>query len=323
MPFEDGDSVASALYRAGVRTLSRSLKYHRRRGIYCGTGDCPNCLLTVDGLPAVHACTTTCGEGMRVERPGGWPNADRDLMHVTDSLHRVMPVGFYYKTFIRPRFAWAVAERVIRRATGLGTLPQTTAAERQVVRHQHVEVLVIGAGTAGLEAARDAAAAGADSVLVCNEGPIGRGVAPGPTRDRLMELASEVRSLETVTVLEDHTALGLYEGLHVPLAGDGVLVHVASGAGRGGDGGGRGARRLPRQRPARRDAGARGGGAGRCARGAARRPCRGRGADRRGPGAPTDVGRRRGGGGRDGGQRRARRSPARGGGRGRARRRGA
>ena len=117
-----------------------------------------------------------------MERPGGWPNADRDLMHVTDSLHRVMPVGFYYKTFIRPRFAWAVAERVIRRATGLGTLPQTTAAERQVVRHLHVEVLVIGAGIAGLEAARDAAAAGADSVLVCNEGPIGRGVAPGPTR---------------------------------------------------------------------------------------------------------------------------------------------
>ena len=182
--------------------------------------------MTVDGLPAVHACTTPCGDGMRVERPGGWPNADRDLMHVTDSLHRVMPVGFYYKTFIRPRFAWTVAERVIRRATGLGTLPQTTAADRQVVRHQHVAVLVIGAGIAGLEAARDAGAAGADSVLVCNEGPIGRGIAPGPTRDRLLELASEVRSLETVTVLEDHTALGLYEGLHVPLAGDGVLVHV-------------------------------------------------------------------------------------------------
>ena len=226
LPFEDGDNVASALYRAGVRTLSRSLKYHRRRGIYCGTGDCPNCLMTVDGLPAVHACTTTCGEGMRVERPGGWPDADRDLMHVTDSLHRVMPVGFYYKTFIRPRFAWTVAERVIRRATGLGTLPQTTAAERQVVRHEHVEVLVIGAGIAGLEAARDAAAAGADSVLVCNEGPIGRGVAPGLTRDRLLELASEVRSLETVTVLEAHTALGLYEGMHVPLSGDGALVHV-------------------------------------------------------------------------------------------------
>ena len=222
--FEPGDSVASALYRDGLRTFSRSLKYHRRRGLYCGTGDCPNCLMTVDGLPAVHTCTQRCEEGMRVERAGGWPNADRDLLHVTDSLHRLMPVGFYYKTFIKPRFAWPVAERVIRRATGLGTLPATTAAAREVVRHEHVDLLVIGAGIAGLEAALKAAGTG--SVLVCDEGRIGRDVAPGPTLDRILALAAHVRALEAVSVLEFHTALGVYEGLHVPLSGDGELVHV-------------------------------------------------------------------------------------------------
>ncbi len=224
VPFEPGDTVASALYRDGVRTFSRSLKYHRRRGLYCGTGDCPNCLMTVDGKPAVHTCTTTCGDGMRVERAGGWPSAERDLLHVTDSLHRVMPVGFYYKTFITPRFAWPVAERVIRRASGLGALPRTTAAERQVVRHVHVETLVIGAGIAGLEAARDAAADG--SVLVCDEARIGHAIAPGATLDRLLALDAEVRALDGVNVVEDHVALGVYEGLHVPLAGDGELVHV-------------------------------------------------------------------------------------------------
>ncbi|MEX1263025.1 MAG: 2Fe-2S iron-sulfur cluster-binding protein [Actinomycetota bacterium] len=224
VPFKSGDTVASALYRDGLRTFSRSLKYHRRRGLYCGTGDCPNCLMTVDGLPAMRTCTTRCDEGMRVERAGGWPNADLDLLHVTDSLHRVMPVGFYYKTFIKPRFAWSVAERVIRRATGLGRLPPTTAAAREIVRHEHVDVVVIGAGIAGLEAARDAAAGG--SVLVCDEGRIGHAVAPGPTLDRLQALEAEVRALDAVTVLETHTALGVYEGLHVPLAGDGDLVHV-------------------------------------------------------------------------------------------------
>lgn len=223
VPFESGDTVASALYRDGLRTFSRSLKYHRRRGLYCGTGDCPNCLMTVDGLPAVRTCTTRCDEGMRVERAGGWPNADLDLLHITDSLHSVMPVGFYYKTFIKPRFAWPVAERVIRRATGLGRLPPTTAAAREIVRHEHVDVVVIGAGIAGLEAARDAAAGG--SVLVCDEGRIGHAVAPGPTLDRLQALEAEVRALDAV-VLETHTALGVYEGLHVPLAGDGELVHV-------------------------------------------------------------------------------------------------
>ncbi|MET0801332.1 MAG: 2Fe-2S iron-sulfur cluster-binding protein [Actinomycetota bacterium] len=226
VPFQPGDTVASALYRDGLRTFSRSTKYHRRRGLYCGTGDCPNCLMTVDGLPAVHTCVTTCLEGMRVERSGGWPSAERDVLHVTDFLHRMMPVGFYYKTFIRPRFAWPVAERVIRRATGLGALPETTAAARHVVHHEHVEVLVIGGGIAGLEAARDAVSAGASSVLVCDEGRVGERVAPGPVLDRHRSLEAQVRALDAVTVLENVTALGVYEGLHVPLAGDGELVHV-------------------------------------------------------------------------------------------------
>lgn len=224
LPFEPGDTIASALYRDGVRTFSRSLKYHRRRGLYCGTGDCPNCLMTVDGKPAVHACTTPSGEGMRVERAGGWPSAERDLMHVTDALHRVLPVGFYYKTFVRPRFAWPVAERVIRRATGLGALPSTTSATRHGVRHEHVDTLVIGAGIAGLHAARDAAMEG--SVLVCDEGIVGHAIAPGPTLDRLGELRAEVSALPGVTLLEETTALGVYEGPHVPLVGEGELVHI-------------------------------------------------------------------------------------------------
>ena len=48
---QDGDTIGSAAFRAGVRTFSRSLKSHRRRGLYCGTGDCANCLVTVDGMP--------------------------------------------------------------------------------------------------------------------------------------------------------------------------------------------------------------------------------------------------------------------------------
>ncbi|HEX7247972.1 MAG TPA: 2Fe-2S iron-sulfur cluster-binding protein, partial [Actinomycetota bacterium] len=222
----DGDTVASALYRAGVRTFSRSVKYHRRRGLYCGSGDCPNCLMTVDGQPAVRTCTTACRDGMSVERAGGWPSAERDLLHVTDSLHRLMPVGFYYKTFIRPRFAWTVAERVIRRATGLGALPSTTAAERTVVRHEHADVLVVGAGVAGLEAALDAATSGARSVIVCDEGGIGAGIAPGRTHDAIRTLEAQVRADAAITVLEDHVAIGVYEGPHVPLASADELVHV-------------------------------------------------------------------------------------------------
>ncbi|MGZ8661943.1 MAG: 2Fe-2S iron-sulfur cluster-binding protein [Actinomycetota bacterium] len=223
--FTEGDTIASALFRDGVRTFSRSMKYHRRRGLYCGTGDCPNCLVTVDGTPAVHACQAPCADGMEVGRPHGWPSTERDILHVTDSLHRLMPVGFYYKTFITPRFAWETAEKVIRRATGLGPLPPTTAAARSVVRHVRTDVLVVGAGAAGLEAARAAAAGGA-RVLVCDESPIGAAIAPGAALDRVRMLEAEVRAMPEVTLLDGHTALGIYEGLEVPLAADRELVRV-------------------------------------------------------------------------------------------------
>ena len=65
---EPGDTVASALFRAGVRVFSRSFKYHRPRGLYCLTGDCPNCLVTVDGEPCVRACVTPAEGVGRVAR---------------------------------------------------------------------------------------------------------------------------------------------------------------------------------------------------------------------------------------------------------------
>ncbi|HET7235813.1 MAG TPA: 2Fe-2S iron-sulfur cluster-binding protein, partial [Actinomycetota bacterium] len=220
----DGDTVASALYRAGVRTFTRSLKLHRRRSLYCGIGECPNCLITVDGVPGIRSCVTPAGDGMRVQREHGWPSADHDLLHVTEWLHPLMPVGFYHKTFIHPRFAWPLAERIIRRATGLGRLPDAPVTERPIARHIRTEVLVIGAGTAGLAAALEAAEAGR-RVLLCDEAPIGSRLAPGPTLDQVRALADRLVRTD-VEVLDRHAALGLYEGPLVPLAAEDELVQV-------------------------------------------------------------------------------------------------
>ncbi|HWO71069.1 MAG TPA: (2Fe-2S)-binding protein, partial [Actinomycetota bacterium] len=110
IPVREGDTVASALFRAGVRTFTRSPKLHRRRGLYCLTGDCPNCLVTVDGVPGVRACTTEARAGMRVERETGWPSTETDVLAASQLAHPLMPVGFYSKTFIRPRLAWPAAE---------------------------------------------------------------------------------------------------------------------------------------------------------------------------------------------------------------------
>lgn len=228
VPVLERDTIASALFRAGVRTFSRSLKGHRPRGLYCGTGECPNCSVTVDGVPGVRSCLTPARDGMRVERARGWPSAEHDLLHVADLMHPLMPVGFLSKTFIRPRFAWPLAERVIRRSTGSGRLPEHAAPTGTVSRHVRCDVVVVGAGTAGLSAALEAAGDGV-RVVLSDESSIGSRTAPGPTSDAISTLAARVRATPNVHVLEHHAALGIYDGPLVPLASadELVLVHAA------------------------------------------------------------------------------------------------
>lgn len=224
VPIEDGDSVASALFRSGVRTFTRSLKYHRRRGLYCLSGDCPNCLVNVDGQPGVRSCTTEAADGQVVRREGGWPSADRDLLAIADHLHALLPVGFYSKTFIRPRQAWPIAERLIRRATGVGRLPLDRTPESVTMRHVHADVLVIGGGPAGLAAAIQARGAGADVVL-CDEGSLGARIPAGAVRQRVEALAVQARDAG-VRIHERTTAVGIYEGPLVPLVSAGETMHV-------------------------------------------------------------------------------------------------
>jgi sarcosine oxidase subunit alpha len=217
VPIEDGDTLAVALYRSGVRTFSRSFKYHRPRGLYCLSGDCPNCLLNVDGEACVRACMTPARPDQVVRRENGWPSVGHDVLRVADWLRWLLPVGFYYKTLLRPRWLWPMVEPLLRRAAGLGTAMVTARrSPNREARHRHVDVLVIGAGVAGLSAALSASEAG-QSVLLCDEGTIGAQLPPGPARDAVLELASVVIARPATTVLERTPAIGVYEGPLVPL----------------------------------------------------------------------------------------------------------
>ena len=119
----DGDTIASALYARGQRTFSRSFKYHRRRGLMCCAGQCPNCLVAVDGALGVRACVEPVRDGMAVEHMNASPSLEHDKMAVTDTLGGPFtPPGFYYKTFIRPRRFWPLYEKFLRYAAGLGKL---------------------------------------------------------------------------------------------------------------------------------------------------------------------------------------------------------
>ncbi|MBI3648869.1 MAG: (2Fe-2S)-binding protein [Actinobacteria bacterium] len=225
VPFQEGDTIASALHRAGVRTFTRSIKHHRRRGLFCLSGDCPNCLVNVDGDPGVRACLREASDGQRVRRESGFPGAERDLLAIANKLHPLMPVGFYYKAFGRPRWLWPLAERVIRRATGIGALRLDEPPRPKPAAHVHADVMVLGGGVAGLAAARSAAAGGG-RVLLVDEGLLGEKIPPGPVLEEIRGLAGELRAMANVRVLERHAAIGVYEGPLVPVVGPREMLEV-------------------------------------------------------------------------------------------------
>jgi sarcosine oxidase subunit alpha len=196
----EGDTIGSALFAGGRRVFSRSFKYHRPRGLVCCSGHCPNCMMTVDGVPNVRVCVEPAREGAKVEAQNVIGSLERDLMSVTDKIGGPFtPVGFYYRTMIRPRRAWPLYEKFLRRAAGLGKVGGASH-RRYDTEHRRARVLVIGGGRAGREAARAAAAEGPGVVLVD-------------------ERACE--PIEGVEVLAPARAIALYEGGLVPVdAGD-------------------------------------------------------------------------------------------------------
>jgi sarcosine oxidase subunit alpha len=211
----EGDTIGSALYAAGRRTFSRSFKYHRRRGLLCCSGHCPNCIVAVDGAPGVRACTEPVREGMRVEHLNASPALEFDAMRAVDLFAGPLtPPGFYYKTFMRPRRLWPLYEKALRHAAGLGRVPRQPLDRswRTEYRRRHADVLVVGGGVAGLRAAAAAAELGADVVMV-DEGPEpgGRAVADG--RRHAAGLLLEKAAAVGVEVLAGASALGYFDGI--------------------------------------------------------------------------------------------------------------
>jgi sarcosine oxidase, subunit alpha len=236
IPALDGDTVAAALHRAGVDILSRSFKYHRPRGLYCLTGDCANCLVKVNDEPAVRSCVTPADDGLQVSRENAWPSVDRDALAIFWHVRALLPVGFYYKTFVRPLWVWPLVERYIRRIAGIGRIDLHSTPAHRERRHHHPDVCVIGGGVAGLAAAQACAEQG-ETVVLVDEGTIGDKIAPGPTRSAIAQLQRALVAQRGVTLLERTSASGVYDGPLVTAAGPDFmhLIHpnriiVATGA---------------------------------------------------------------------------------------------
>ncbi|ROU00104.1 sarcosine oxidase subunit alpha family protein [Histidinibacterium lentulum] len=166
-----GDTLASALLAQDQMLVGRSFKYHRPRGLVAAGAEEPNALVNLgsgDRLePNQRATTTELFEGLEARSQNHWPSLEVDVGAVNQLFARFLPAGFYYKMFIHPRPLWKhVYEPFIRQSAGLGKAPDARDPDTYEHMHANVDVLVVGGGVAGLEAALTAGRAGRRVMLV-------------------------------------------------------------------------------------------------------------------------------------------------------------
>jgi heterotetrameric sarcosine oxidase alpha subunit len=219
-----GDTLASALLAKGTRIVGRSFKYHRPRGILSAGSEEPNALVELRSdarrEPNTKATTIELYEGLEARSQNRWPSLKFDVLAINSLLSPIFVAGFYYKTFMWPSSFWEkLYEPIIRRTAGLGRASVAGDPDRYEHAYVFCDVLVIGAGPAGLAAALVAARSGA-RVIVCDEDFCfgGRllaerrdmGGTPGHVWTR--RVVDELASLPDVRVMPRTTVFGVYDG---------------------------------------------------------------------------------------------------------------
>lgn len=210
----EGDTLASALLANGVRLIGRSFKYHRPRGIVSAGVEEPGGIVELLGADASGnrpATTVPLTEGLAARSVNCWPSPKFDLGAVVQLAARMLPAGFYYKTFMWPD--WRIFEPTIRRAAGLAAAPSQAPRDgRFETRFAHADVLVVGAGPAGLMAALSAAKSDARVLLADDRREFG-----GSLLDRseqidgtpavawVADVHAQLKAMPDVTLLQDAT----------------------------------------------------------------------------------------------------------------------
>ena len=224
-----GDTLASALLANDVQLVGRSFKYHRPRGVMSAGVEESGALVTVgEGArrdPNVKATTQELYPGLVASSQNATPGVRFDIGALANLFSRFLPAGFYYKTFMGPRIAhkkgggtamWMRYEKIIRKAAGMGEASRQPDPDQYEHGHDFCDVLVVGAGPAGLSAAAVAARAGLDVLLVEQAPELGGDLLNEPVtqaqaENELAELIAEARSAGA-RMMTRTTAFGLYDG---------------------------------------------------------------------------------------------------------------
>ena len=211
----EGDTLASALLANGLNVIARSFKYHRPRGIIGSGVEDPASLIELldEGASGNNLCTTVkLKEGLNAKSINCWPSVDFDIGASAQYFEKLIPAGFYYKTFMWP--TWHLFEPFIRIAAGLASAPKTPPKTGHFEsRNAHTDFLIIGAGPAGLLATLMAARSGAKVFLVDQNTEAGGSllslnlnINQKPAMAWVENVVKEINNMPNVTHLQDSTA---------------------------------------------------------------------------------------------------------------------
>ncbi len=212
-----GDTLASALLANGVMLFGRSFKYHRPRGLMAAGSEEPNALVSVDRgpgrfTPNLRATNVELYEGLNAASQNRWPSLKTDFGAINDRLGMFFPAGFYNKTFMWPRSFWdRLYEPSIRKMAGLGDAPTEEDPDTYAATYAHCDLLIIGAGPAGIDAALMAAGTDRRVTLIDEQDEMGGGALADPALwpwlERSMKMLADAPN---VTILTRTTAFGYY-----------------------------------------------------------------------------------------------------------------
>ena len=177
--------------------------------------------------PNIPATQIEVFDGLVVESQNRWPSLRYDFGAINSFFSRLIPAGFYYKTFMWPSSMWEKYEWFIRRAAGLGkAADEHEDPDRYEHIHFHCDALIAGGGLSGLISAFILGSAGA-RVLIADEKPELGGnllyegdikIDNSKSTSWVKKIETQLREMKNIKILKRSTVFGYHDHNYITIS---------------------------------------------------------------------------------------------------------